>query len=901
MHNVSFDICEENKMSDSDKIVIVTGDVAMDWNLARARRCKRDLSFWSAADTTCTYWQRGGSALLADLVGPIAVELHRNGSAQFSLRQTAAPREPGIAHTDNPEYHHSYAMWSLFKYGEKAPLDQEKTAWRVEEFLGMDRARSDAVHEWQTVVDDTSDADLVILDDAGLGFRNHPELWPSALTAEDTHHPWILLKMASPLAQGPLWEHLHRNCSDRLIAVATVEDLRLTEVQVSRELSWERTAQDVFWELVHNPSINSLSHCAHVVISFGTAGAILISRQEADGHSKFKCSLFFDPQVMEGMWETHYPGGMIGYTTCLTASIARQLMRNPQKPDIDTGITAGLAAIRTLHKEGYGERGAPPSTAELTFPIAKVAATLAQKATQFTVASVQDPMRFMDKKGAETSLVDGYWTILHDWYKDTLETIATRVVREGPKIVLEGVPWGQFGDLLTVDRQEIESFRSISNLVFEYCRQEPQKRPLSVAVFGPPGSGKSFGIKEIAKSLLPGQIEVLEFNLSQFDSEKDLHDAFHQVRDMGLSGKIPLVFWDEFDTSLEGAQLGWLRYFLAPMQDGRFQEGQINHPIGRSIFVFAGGTSSTMTAFDQGPTEEFRAAKGPDFISRLKGYINVLGPNPVEGGGTSAAADPYFIIRRAILLHSSLKRNAKHLFEKSDGKELLSIDRGVLRALLKTSEYKHGVRSIESIIAMSQLTGETSFERSSLPAESQLDLHVDGKSFLSLVQQIELEGDMLEKLAEAAHDVFCEGLRERGYKYGPKTDEKLMTHVALVPYAKLPEQMKEQSRLNVRDIPVKLAVAGYIMIPARSNELSFSFPDEALVQLAEAEHERWMRSMLDGGWSYAPETDRDNKRHKLLIPWDELPEGEREKDRDLVRGVPDILARAGYAIVKSSV
>jgi len=52
--------------------------------------------------------------------------------------------------------------------------------------------------------------------------------------------------------------------------------------------------------------------------------------------------------------------------------------------------------------------------------------------------------------------------------------------------------------------------------------QGQQKRPLSVAVFGPPGSGKSFGITEIANSLLPDQIELREFNLSQFDSEGDL-------------------------------------------------------------------------------------------------------------------------------------------------------------------------------------------------------------------------------------------------------------------------------------------------------------------------------------------------------------------------------------------
>ena len=81
----------------------------------------------------------------------------------------------------------------------------------------------------------------------------------------------------------------------------------------------------------------------------------------------------------------------------------------------------------------------------------------------------------------------------------------------------------------------------------------------------------------------------------------------------------------------------------------------------------------------------------------------------------------------------------------------------MLRALLKIGEYKHGARSIESLLAMSQLTGKTAFERSSLPAESQLDLHVDGKRFLSLVQQVELEGPMLERLAEAAHEVYCEG------------------------------------------------------------------------------------------------------------------------------------------------
>ena len=879
----------------AERVVIVTGDVAMDWNLAQMRPCKGEHSLWSANDATTMYWQRGGSALLADLVETIAGELQRNGFPGVFIRQTAAPRKPRKVHTDDDQFHHSYASWSPFKSG-----DEAKTSWRVERFLGMDLARSDATEEWQKVVNDTPDVDLVILDDAGLGFRNHPELFPLALTTKGKNNPWILLKMASPVAQGPLWEGLHRTHSDRLIVVATVEDLRLSEVQISRELSWERTAQDIFWELVHNPCVNALSHCAHVVISFGTDGAILLSRHEVGGQPTFKCSLFFDPKGIEGTWNKNHPGGMIGYTSCLTASLARQLLLKPEAPDIDAGIQAGLAAMRTLHLEGYGERGAPAYEAKLAFPMDTVAATIARPATQFTVASVQDPMRFVEQKGepAEKPLIEGYWTLLQDRYQDALDEVAKQVVLEGPEAALKGVPWGKFGKLFTVDRQEIESFRSIRNLIFEYCVQGQQKRPLSVAVFGPPGSGKSFGITEIANSLLPDQIELREFNLSQFDSEGDLHAAFHQVRDIGLSGKIPLVFWDEFDTSLEGTPLGWLRYFLAPMQDGAFQDGQINHPIGRSIFVFAGGTSTTMAAFDQGPTNAFKDVKGPDFISRLKGFINVLGPNPVETGGANAAADTYFIIRRAILLRSSLKRNAPQLFERRDGRECLNIDRGLLRGLLKIQKYKHGVRSIESIIAMSQLAAKTSFERSSLPSESQLDLHVDGKSFLSLVREPELKGEMLEDLAKATHEVYCEGQKKRGYKYGSKRDKTLKTNPALVEYEGLPEELKQQNRLNVRDIPVKLAEAGYIMIPARSADRPFSFPAKTLEKLAEAEHERWMQSTLKDGWKYALETDPNKKLSKCLVPWNKLPEDEKEKDRDLVRGIPDILARAGYAIVK---
>jgi hypothetical protein len=905
------------------RLVVIGGDVTIDWNLAHRRRAVDGAPLaWTAEDCTRAYWQRGGAALLADLVAAVAEELRRIGRADHTIRQMAAPGVGEPIWPGDPHFHHAYARWSLFPCGTKPPLEQEKQAWRVAEFLGLDRRKPDesAAEDWQRVVDDDPSADLVVLDDAGLGFRDSPELWPRALST-DGHHPWIVLKMAHPVGQGSLWEHLHHRHAERLIVVMTANDLRLTEVQITRELSWERTAQDLAWELVLNPAINELAGCAHVVISFGAAGALLLSRAApgtapAGERAVPRCRLFFDPRVIEGTWEQDHPGGMIGYTTCLAASLARQVMLASGEPDLGRGIQRGLAAIRTLHREGYGRRGAAAAEAALAFPTAAIAAELAKDDAPFAEAAVPVPLQGQASFAGRRA---GAWTILADRYPDALDEVALSVARDGAEAVLRDVPRGEFGHLLTVDRQEIEGFRSLRVLIGEYCRHGRQKRPLSIAVFGAPGSGKSFGIIQVAESLLPGHIKVLEFNLSQLSGPDALLDALHQVRDVGLSGQIPLVFWDEFDTALGGIPLGWLRYFLAPMQDGRFQEAQILHPLGRCIFVFAGGTSNRMEDFGRGlDPEEFRAAKGTDFISRLKGYVNILGPNPQASGAVEAPADPYYIIRRAVLLRAILLRDAPRLFRGESGKRVLQTDPGVLRAFLETRAYRHGVRSMEAIIAMSLLSGRHRFERSCLPAAAQLDLHADGEEFLALVQQPMLTGALLERLAQAAHAVFCERLRAGGFQMSERTDEALKTHSALKPYDELPEEEKEQNRGFVRDIPRKLAEVGCIMTSARGQTPSTKLSDAEVERLAELEHERWLRAKLAAGWRFGPSTEKDQQRHQDLLPWralsdaeraarygpaaalgpGELPDPEREKDRDLMRRIPKILAAAGYTFVK---
>ncbi|KNG90534.1 hypothetical protein ANOM_001521 [Aspergillus nomiae NRRL 13137] len=307
------------------------------------------------------------------------------------------------------------------------------------------------------------------------------------------------------------------------------------------------------------------------------------------------------------------------------------------------------------------------------------------------------------------------------------KALADEIVTKGCKTALARIPTARFGNLMTADRQEKESFRAIANLVTEYLRS-PQEKPISIGVFGAPGSGKSFGIKEVVKAVAErisnGGKKVskpLTFNLSQFREYQDLVVAFHTVRDSGLSNEVPLVLFDEFDSGFGETKLGWLQYLLAPMQDGKFLEHGHQRPLGPAIFVFIGGTCSTFEDFTTDlATKDAKDAKKPDFVSRLRGFVNIQGSHQ-----SPTDTDDMYLVRRAIHLRAMLQNRVGC---KED--EEIELDDGVLNALLTVPYFRHGARSLESIIAMSQLHGQKVIRRSALPSAKQLGLHVDYNAFL---------------------------------------------------------------------------------------------------------------------------------------------------------------------------
>jgi hypothetical protein len=856
--------------------IIVAGDVVIDWFQWRTGQQEgygspdRDLPNWALYPGIRMAAHKGGAFLLARMV--------EQATAATVIAQPV-PSNQEIETIAPDAMLHSNAFLDAFPYSEHDP-DPDRMRFRIREFQGYCRSQGSVAGPFPPRIEDEADAGMVVLDDAGNAFRHGESVWPKILSVAEKD-PVVLLKMSRPLCRGELFEFLTAHHARRLVVVINADDLRECGVNISRRLSWERTALDFCWQMENNPSpvVKALAACKNLVVRFGIDGAIHCTGEGERRESR----LYYDPKVAEDEFGRSYPGSVQGLTSAFVAALAGRIASGGLDA-VGDGVRDGILCSRRLLQLGLGPASGTPDypVEELFLPSGEIGSI---------IADVTIPPAGRSGSGQ----YDG-WSILGELTRRQLEEVAYITVEEGPDAVLHRAPVGHFGSLLTVDRTEIESYRSIKNLLKEYLeRKETQSPPLSIAVFGPPGSGKSSGITELAKSIGQSRVEKMVFNVAQFESLRDLVSAFHKVRDHVLKGKIPLVFFDEFDAHHQ-CPLGWLKYFLAPMQDGEFKDGEMMHPIGKSIFVFAGGTCRTFQEFygedlpraagngaePDAFRETFRNAKGTDFVSRLRGYVNIMGVNP------SGEDDAFYLIRRAMVLRSILQANASQIFDRNGRAR---IDRNVLRALIKVPEYKHGARSMVAIIEMSMLADRSRFEQAVLPPREQLGLHVNADLFSRLVLRDVLFGDALDDLAEKIHTRYQRELLQSG---GIAKDSWRAQ-----PWGELSEECRELVREQAAHIPAKLERIGCCFTPyAGRGDGAFHFGRPEVEILAREEHERWVWSMTARGWRYGPERDEAMKTHPNLTGWDALPPVEKELGEQAVMLIPEILADAGFEIYR---
>jgi len=425
--------------------------------------------------------------------------------------------------------------------------------------------------------------------------------------------------------------------------ITNIGDFREKACIVSKGLTWEKT----FFELQnltkcdlngdYDPSVSEISGFDDVIVRIGIDGACHIHNQDKDEglvgfvserKTKPKTSketekirsrydgFYFDPLVFEGELEATFDGEVSCQDEVFCASLILDWLdeRDPKKsPD---PIRRAIVAVRRNFLNGYkkfsGEiKGVDPFvvfdrkyvlTRGINVEFQPVSVLVE---TEELVQDDKDWRQSLTFYERITSLDYDSPSIREDAVVKIVRPLAEKIAIHGLRAASEeGFGVATFGNLQTIDRREIENLRSVYKRILEFVEEEKSQKPLSLAVFGPPGCGKSFSVKQLIKELSKSKPDVFskethEINIAQLSDPGELVSAFQAVRSDVIAGQMPIVFIDEFDSDAPGPEGNkWFKYFLAPMQDGTFRDDVSSHAIGKVIFVFAGGTAPSYRRFE---------------------------------------------------------------------------------------------------------------------------------------------------------------------------------------------------------------------------------------------------------------------------------------------------------------
>ncbi len=91
----------------------------------------------------------------------------------------------------------------------------------------------------------------------------------------------------------------------------------------------------------------------------------------------------------------------------------------------------------------------------------------------------------------------------------------------------------------------------------------------------------------------------------------------------------------------------------------------------------------------------------------------------------------------------------------------------------------------------------------------------------------------------------------------------------------------------------------YTPRPLDTTSVELSEDLEKLVeQMARNVHEVWAQGRINEGWTYGAVRDDAAKHHPCLVPYDELPESEKEYDRNTSVETLKLILSLGFKISK---
>jgi ppGpp synthetase/RelA/SpoT-type nucleotidyltranferase len=150
-----------------------------------------------------------------------------------------------------------------------------------------------------------------------------------------------------------------------------------------------------------------------------------------------------------------------------------------------------------------------------------------------------------------------------------------------------------------------------------------------------------------------------------------------------------------------------------------------------------------------------------------------------------------------------------------------------------------------------------------------------------------LEPEIRERMARAAHGAFV----------SQRAREETVDDPSLQEWDRLPDSLQDSNRQQADHIAAKLRQIGCTAVTAGDHSpVLFEFSSDEIETLAEMEHGRWCWERKSSGWVWGESKDAEKKISPYLVSWRRLPEEIKERDRQVVRAIPELLATEGLEI-----
>ena len=164
-----------------------------------------------------------------------------------------------------------------------------------------------------------------------------------------------------------------------------------------------------------------------------------------------------------------------------------------------------------------------------------------------------------------------------------------------------------------------------------------------------------------------------------------------------------------------------------------------------------------------------------------------------------------------------------------------------------------------------------------------------------------------EKLARVIHSRYLKSMNSFSegslniYKEMYSAFENSSRFIA--DFNNLDEDIKLSNIDNAYHISTKLLSIGYIIQDRYDADIEtplLALNEFEIETMARIEHDRWCWERRLSGWTYSDIRDNNRKLHNCLVPYDELDEAEKEKDRIMVRLIPYLLKDIGFVLTPVS-